>query len=186
MLDSVKPGQQVTIRVLLNQEVTGGAWVQMALMFDPNKLSLVPGEGDGTFTRVTFQNPPLVKENTFTYEGAFRADNTSTKGLIAVLTFQMSDNFVGDTEVVLTGLSVSAPGSRRDFAPQASVVLSKGTLSRGSSDFNSNGQVDFDDLFLFANVFGAIATEGNAKFDLDMSGKVDLQDFILFANAFDK
>ena len=49
-----------------------------------------------------------------------------------------------------------------------------------AADFNSSGDVDFDDFLLFAESFG---TE-NASCDLDGSGIVDFTDFLVFAEAF--
>jgi formylglycine-generating enzyme required for sulfatase activity len=55
-----------------------------------------------------------------------------------------------------------------------------------SPDFDGNGKVDFDDFFLFADVFGTRPgdTRFDAKFDLDSSGVVDLDDFFAFAMRF--
>jgi hypothetical protein len=49
-------------------------------------------------------------------------------------------------------------------------------------DFNGDGRVDFDDLFLFAVAFGS----REARFDLSQDGRVDFDDFFLFAAQFGK
>ena len=49
-----------------------------------------------------------------------------------------------------------------------------------SSDFDGNGVVGFQDLFMFGDAFG---TE-NADFDLDGNGLVDLNDFEIFTASF--
>ena len=56
------------------------------------------------------------------------------------------------------------------------------------ADFNGNGTVDFDDFFLFADVFGTRRGEArfDAKFDLSGNGVVDFDDFFLFAEDFGK
>lgn len=51
-----------------------------------------------------------------------------------------------------------------------------------SADFNGDGRVDFDDLFLFAAAFGG----AEARFDLDGDGKVGFSDFYLFVERFGK
>ena len=55
-----------------------------------------------------------------------------------------------------------------------------------SSDFDGDGDVDFDDFFQFADVFGATPTAPawDPAFDLDESGEVDFDDFFRFADAF--
>ena len=52
----------------------------------------------------------------------------------------------------------------------------------GSPDMDSNGAVDFDDFFRFADVFGTTAIEG----DISNDGIVGFDDFFLFADAFGK
>ena len=53
-----------------------------------------------------------------------------------------------------------------------------------TADFNGDGRVDFDDLFLFADFFGSPASGAAVPYDLDASGAVDIDDFFLFTNAF--
>ena len=54
------------------------------------------------------------------------------------------------------------------------------------SDFDGDGEVDFDDFFRFADAFGATPTAPawDPAFDLDESGEVDFDDFFRFADAF--
>ena len=47
-------------------------------------------------------------------------------------------------------------------------------------DFDSDGDVDFSDFFLFADNFGS----DNAAFELDASGTVDFGDFFIMADNF--
>lgn len=49
-----------------------------------------------------------------------------------------------------------------------------------SGDFDDNGEVDFDDFFLFADVFGGT----DSLFDLNDSGGVDFDDFFILADNF--
>ncbi len=53
-------------------------------------------------------------------------------------------------------------------------------------DFSDDGKVDFDDFFMFADIFGQAKTKSREKFDLDWDGKIDFNDFFLFADAFGK
>lgn len=49
-----------------------------------------------------------------------------------------------------------------------------------TGDFNQDGEVNFDDFFLFAGAFGS----DNRAFDLNRDGRVDFDDFFLFAAHF--
>ena len=62
----------------------------------------------------------------------------------------------------------------QDFTAQEAVT----------SDFNGDQEVNFNDFFLFAEVFGQSAQGAALGFDLDGSGKVDFPDFFLFAENF--
>ena len=53
-------------------------------------------------------------------------------------------------------------------------------------DFSGDGAVDFDDFFMFADIFGQPKTKAREKFDLDWDGAIDFNDFFLFADAFGK
>ena len=180
----VKPGQKVDILIAFDQEITGATGFQVVLTFDPKKLSVVSGKGDGVFAIAVFPGPPLVRDSTVTYAGAFLGQTTTARGPVAVLTFQASGDFSGETEVVLTRLSIRVSGSNKEFTPQASVVLSSAGAS--SPDFDGDGEVGFADFFLFAEAFGKKAAGGDAKFDLDWDGAVGFGDFFAFAAEFGK
>jgi len=55
-------------------------------------------------------------------------------------------------------------------------------------DFNGDGEINFDDFFLFANRFGTKRgdTRFDSKYDLNSDGEVNFDDFFLFAAAFGK
>lgn len=187
-LNSVKPGQKVDIYIAFNQEITGATGFAVVLTFDPKKLSVVSGKGDGVFASAVFPGPPQIKDSTATYAGAFLGQTTTAKGPVAVLTFQTSSSFSGDVEIVLTTLTIRIPGLSKDFKPGDSVVISSRTGGAPSPDFDDNGVVDFDDFFQFASAFGKKRSDAefDAKFDLDGNGEVDFNDFFIFADAFGK
>lgn len=63
------------------------------------------------------------------------------------------------------------------------LLWSAPVLSQAKSpDFDGDGEVGFDDFFLFAAAFGG----ADARFDLDGDRQVDFDDFFLFAAAFRK
>ncbi len=63
-----------------------------------------------------------------------------------------------------------------------SLLASDSDAAQSASDFDGNGEVGFDDFFLFAAAFGG----RDEKFDLNRSGAVDFDDFFLFAADFGK
>ena len=67
--------------------------------------------------------------------------------------------------------------------PPPVVEEPSGEVSTGlPGDFSGDGQVDFEDFFLFADAFGG----ADPAYDLDSSGQVDFADFFLFADSFGK
>lgn len=82
-----------------------------------------------------------------------------------------------------SALQVGAFGLSNEFALN---TFDPGMQIGVSPDFNRDNQVDFDDFFLFAGVFGQKATGVNAKFDLDIDGEIGFGDFFEFASAFGK
>lgn len=54
------------------------------------------------------------------------------------------------------------------------------------SDFNSDGKVNLEDFFAFAEKYGARAGDNvyETKYDLDNSGRLDMEDFTLFSEDF--
>ena len=55
-----------------------------------------------------------------------------------------------------------------------------------SCDFDQDGDIDFDDFFLFVDHFGTNQDSGtwDSKFDIDSNGNVGFDDFFLFADKF--
>ena len=71
----------------------------------------------------------------------------------------------------------------KNIQARLAIVVS---AQKPTPDFNGDGQVDFSDFFLFANVFGEKTKSSNAQFDLDGDGEIGFGDFFIFANAFGK
>ena len=59
-------------------------------------------------------------------------------------------------------------------------LIPTSTPVAAAADFDGDGEVGFDDFFLFADAFGG----SDERFDLDGNGAVDLADFFLFADHF--
>ncbi len=105
-----------------------------------------------------------------------------------MLTFETSDDFSGEMEIVLTKLSIKVSGGSNDFTPGASVFFSSESLAGEASpaDFDGDAKVDFDDFFALADAFGKkIGEPGfDEKFDMVDNGEIDFDDFFAFAEAF--
>ncbi len=187
-LGEVKPGQEIDISIAFNQEVEASTGFGVVLTFDPEKLSVDSGVGDGVFA-AAITLPPQVEDSTVEFGGSFLGQSTTAAGPVAVLTFVAVEGFSGETEIELTELSIKFSGGSSDFTPGASVVLSSEVLGGGepSADFTGDGKVDFDDFFEFAAAFGQSATGAFSRFDLDGAGEtIDFNDFFVFAAAFGK
>jgi len=67
-----------------------------------------------------------------------------------------------------------------------SVEYERIAAALGTGDFNGDGNVSFDDFFLFADHFGLTDADPgyDLLYDLDGSGKTDFADFFIFADAF--
>ncbi|MBT4137070.1 MAG: hypothetical protein HOE48_04095, partial [Candidatus Latescibacteria bacterium] len=60
------------------------------------------------------------------------------------------------------------------------------TASDLVADFNSDGNVNFNDFVNFTQGFGVAPRDAshNSKLDLDGDGPIDFQDFLLFVSHF--
>jgi hypothetical protein len=186
----VKAGQKVEVQVLLNRELANASGFQVVLKFDPKKLSSlsVTARKDGTAFASAIDLAAQVKGDSVVYGASFLGTTTTAKKeAIAVVTFQTAGDYTGDTEITLSSLSVRVAGAFNTTRPGASVVLSSSAGSQPKAptpDFSGDGEVGFDDFFLFASAFGQKATGDNAKFDLDKDGEVGFGDFFEFAGKF--
>jgi PKD repeat protein/uncharacterized protein (DUF2141 family) len=61
-----------------------------------------------------------------------------------------------------------------------------GQARPASPDFNGDGRVDIDDLFMLTEAFGRPATGANAVCDLNRNGRIDIDDFFMFTGEFGK
>ena len=185
----VMVGQEIDIPIAFNLEVENSTGFGVILTFDPEKLSVVSDKAKkGRVFGGAITLPPQVEEDTVEFGGSLLGGTTTATGLVALLTFEILSGFSGETEIVLSSLSIKTLGESQDFTPGASVVLSSETHGGCGPDFNCDDKVDFDDFFLFAAAFGTNQGEVgfDAKFDLSNSGKVDFEDFFIFAAAFGK
>ena len=186
-LGGMTPGQQIEVPINFDQEIEASTGFFVILTFDPEKLSVVDAKSDGEFAG-TITLPFQLQDNTAEFGGSFLGQTTTATGPVATLTFETLGDFSGETEILLTTLSIKFSGGSTDFTPGASVVLSSGTIGGGderTADFTGDGEVNFDDFFQFALAFGQPATGEFAKFDLDgLEETIGFGDFFAFAGAF--
>jgi hypothetical protein len=184
--NGVKAGDKIDVQVLFGKETAGATGFQAVLGFDPNRLAVTGGKGDGAFASAIFPGGPQVKADSVTYAGSFLGSTTTAKGSVAILTFQAVADFSGETEVTLKSLTIRSGGVGTTYVPGSSVVLSSGTGGKPTPDFDGSGEVDFSDFFLFAVAFGTKQGDPgfDSKYDLDGSGEVGFGDFFEFAAAF--
>ncbi|MBT6143957.1 MAG: EF-hand domain-containing protein, partial [Gemmatimonadetes bacterium] len=81
-----------------------------------------------------------------------------------------------------TGLSGSGPVWSIAVQGDTTVV----TPAESASDFDGDGVVGFNDLFLFSDQFGIpqSSPDWDARYDLDGDGEVGYEDFFRFADDF--
>ena len=86
----------------------------------------------------------------------------------------------GRAATTLTLWEVGGGGTSVEVAVEGLEPVVFTAVGQASPDFNGDGQVDFDDFFLFASYFGT----SEPHFDLDGDGQVGFGDFFLFADNF--
>jgi hypothetical protein len=133
--------------------------------FIPNKLSLMP----------TQRSPDIVDVGDANLSGATR----SGSGLLGTVTFQATEKFRQETQVVASRVVFNQPAGIQEIIQRFIITL---TDKLPCPDFNGDGFVAFDDFFLFARAFGT----SNPEFDLNCDEFVDFEDFFIFANTFGK
>ena len=102
-------------------------------------------------------------------------------GVLATLSFAVTDGFADSTALVITGIRFNRPDGSEDQRTVRSVAfLTSAQVEALSGDFDGSGRVDFADFLLFADAFGS----ANPRFDLDGDGRVDFADFFVLADFF--
>jgi hypothetical protein len=101
---------------------------------------------------------------------------------LGTLSFAVQEGFGDSTELVLTEISLRAPGQRnaRRQVRAVATLTARALDEPLRADFDGDGAVGFQDFFLFADAFGGT----DPFYDLDDSGRVDFIDFFIFADYF--
>jgi hypothetical protein len=181
----VQPGKRVPLQLFVDgaPQVKG---FMVRLTFDPRKLAFVTG---------SFVAGPLVpglaglanvQKDFVEIGGAVLGSGTGGgSGLLGALSIEALQGF--DREATLRVPLVvwnHVTGGRQEVQTDLQIRLTRAGGLAG--DFNEDGEVGFEDFFLFAGAFGQKAAGDNAKFDLDGDGEVSFGDFFAFAGEFGK
>lgn len=112
--------------------------------------------------------------------GNLTGETRSGDGLLGTVTFQVTEKFNQETRIAATKVTFSQPGGVRREVQQRVIVTLSAEGKVVTPDFNGDGEVGFDDFFMFAGVFGT----RNPDFDLTGDGFVGFDDFFAFAAEF--
>ena len=129
-----------------------------------------------------------LKENSIGVGGTALVDDgmNAGDGVLGTIRFMLLEGFADSTELAISSVSFKeTSGATYELSVDSRFVLTSETLLVG--DFNSDGQVNFFDFFLFADAFGATSlSPEQAMFDLNRDGVVNFFDFFIFADNFGK
>ncbi|MSS71435.1 MAG: hypothetical protein EXS64_08090 [Candidatus Latescibacteria bacterium] len=141
--------------------------------FSPSPPQITAAVGDTLRFSVT-ATPPAGTTLTYRWRVNGSVDSTATT---SQYTFR-----VGGAGAVAASVSNGQSTAEQTWTI---TIRSGNTIA---SDFDGDGDVDFDDFFAFAAVFGKKQGEAgfDAKFDLRKNGTVDFDDFFIFADDFGK
>ena len=147
----------------------------------PRTLARLSGDGQAAEPGAQLPEPLVVSvrdQNGSAYPGAVVTFAILGEGGILTAVSDTTDA-EGQASTILTlgkeyG-TYSVVAAVADLEPVAFNLAAK-----ASPDFDGDGEVGFEDFFLFSEAFGG----SDPRFDLDGSGTVDFADFFLFAEHF--
>ena len=189
-LSGLQPGAAFDVEVAATAGATGATGFAALIEFDPKKLSYVSFKEGDLIPKLT----PLFKTGDGVVEvgGSILGGGAGAlkdSGTLATVRFQVSRDLAGTASLTLTSASLRKGGQQERFTPRVAVEVATGaTGGEPSADFDGDGEVGFNDFFLFTNAFGSRKGDAgfDGKFDLDQSGEVEFNDFFIFTNEFGK
>ena len=173
----IQPGDEFSTQICLLQPISNAKSVKIVLEFNPSQVTPVQGKLEGALEN--WSSPGyFVRANTVEIGGGtFGSALNLTAGEIAQISFSVLNSFDGPTVITLQEVSIGPTADERKvYSPEATIIVG-GTLI---GDLTGNGVVDFDDFFLFVDVFATESYSG----DLNYDGFVDFDDFFIFVDQF--
>ena len=156
-----------------------------ALLWDltprPEALRIVSGDGqEGRLDALLADSLAVEVRDQYGHplQGA-QVTFTVTAGGGTLTTETTTTDSAGRAATTLTLGGEPGPNTVEVAAEGLETMLFTAT-AEATPDFDGDGEVGFDDFFLFAEAFGG----SDPRFDLDASGSVDFADFFLFAESF--
>ena len=133
--------------------------------------------------------PPIVSGNTVSFGTAILGPTAGTvvsgDGFLGLLTFEALEKFrmSDDTQFILRQINFKRLGGEEQNILTRVVAEIKAGVP---GDFDGDGDVDFDDFFIFAAGFGlSRGMPGfDPRLDLNADGAVEFSDFFIFAENF--
>ena len=101
-----------------------------------------------------------------------------------MFSIEVLEGFRDSTDLIIreNNLRLSEGGESKTNVYHKTTLGAEILASEIPGDFDGDGQVRFNDFFLFADGFGTT----DPKYDLNDSGLVDFDDFFIFADNFGK
>ncbi len=181
-ITGIVPGQIVTLQLNIMDapEITG--W-SATIEFDPSQVQIV----NGSFSASGFIPGLLAlssgSENSFEVGGTVLGSNASNAGdgTLGGFSVELLADFSEETAVRIVEVQLRlADGGSQTLEAYAELVIVSDKVLLG--DFDGDNEVEYDDFFIFADLFGS--ADPDADFDGD--GTVGYADFFFFADQFGK
>jgi hypothetical protein len=180
---SAVPGSRYALQLHVTDAPEIKGW-SATLVYDPIQLAYETGSFEvGDFIPGLF-GLANEKEGRVEVGGAvLGAEATSSgDGFLGTLAFEVADGFSGDTEIVVTSVSLNTVEAGEEILSVRFVarITSEAVQASVVGDFSGDGIVNFSDFFLFADAFGG----SDPLYDLTGDGAVNFSDFFVFADQF--
>ncbi len=178
------PPDLSSLNLTFSGRLNGRFTVRADSTYTANYIAAAKGSANLGFVKVPFD---LADTARTTGKYSVRGTRMIVRGLDSPSSVDsLSYSVKADTLILL--LPLTDPRLEA-FGIRLTLILpfTRATVSPGASaDFNGSGRVDFDDFFMFAEVFGKGRGEAgfNAKFDLSADEAINFDDFFVFAERF--
>ena len=183
------PGDQVELQFNVKDVPPITGW-EINVSYDPEMVRYVSGSFRASSSFIPSLVPLVLEQDVENGEVGLGgvvlgvASEGRGDGTLGQATFEIEPGFQGETEIIVSYVSFKpVEGEQLRYVTRSVAVISEQSeVASLPGDFDGDGEVRFDDFFLFADGFGTT----DAKYDLNSSGLVDFDDFFIFADNFGK